>query len=600
MITRENFDDDICLENLKKNPDFTKQFLTTLNQVDGLSTRRLRFWSGDDYFKFKNNEIGIGSSNPNNLLKLEYYRILMEISKRNKLDEDVDLQWIYYPDDLIVRKVYEAINDGINEEYDWYYPMQFSIKLDQAIDKYDNQQIASICDFVYDISQLFYKHKKLILSQFKDSYKNIIDHSFDYLDFKFVLSDFENPFINYRHVYFNSKENTVALKDILKPNAPAMKYLKTSNLVQNIESNKTNLENKNFKHNNYDENTKIKILAKYLLTKGELMSAVRLQKLLFLIRYEEIASGDLTNSYFEDNDNFQAWSSGPVNLESYYYLRPVFIETDERDHYLLSKEQVEKIDQKYKAFFEKWKSYSDNDLINVCQTNGAWIKARAEIDLNEPCTDYLDEKSPEFLEMITNEDRVQKLKNKIVATFNASDENPFYDLSELLNYDPNQMRTDEIEYLSTWLSKKVEAKDLFNKYEGSSNPDNLVDIYNKLFLFITKQYNMDYSYSTYFSQLSYRNLNNLKNAYFELFDKTKGDVLNDFFIQKIIKRKSKFRNDFLVTTEILNLEKIKFDIKKKYIDNNETFLDVELLRDKNVKEYYRKKYIDSKKYRITI
>ena len=79
----------------------------------------------------------------------------------------------------------------------------------------------------------------------------------------------------------------------------------------------------------------------------------------------------------------------------------MFIEIDEKDHYLLPKEEVEKIDQKYKASFEKWDVYSDDDLIDISHTNEAWIKVRKDIEANEPCTNYLDEQSPEFLKMNT-------------------------------------------------------------------------------------------------------------------------------------------------------------------------------------------------------
>ena len=155
------------------------------------------------------------------------------------------------------------------------------------------------------------------------------------------------------------------------------------------------------KNNSFDENTKIKILAKYLVTKG-VSTALRLQKLLFMLRFEEVFNQNFNDSYFAANHNFQAWINGPVNTETYYYLRPMFIEIDEKDHYLLPKEQMQKIDQKYKASFEKWDVYSEDDLIDISHTNKAWIKARKDIYADEPCTNYLDEQSPEFLKMNTS------------------------------------------------------------------------------------------------------------------------------------------------------------------------------------------------------
>lgn len=182
----------------------------------------------------------------------------------------------------------------------------------------------------------------------------------------------------------------------------------------------------------------------------------------------------------------------------------------------------------------------------------------------------------------------------------------FYDLSELLlnldiENDIQKIENEDLNIFLDWLSE-IESKDLFNKYESSSNLDldKWIEIYKNFFLLITHQY--DINYSTFFSELSYRNLNNLKNAYFSLFSLTKGKSLDDFFIKKVIEEKIKFRNDFLVTTEILNLENINFEIKKRYIDNNETFLNTRYLTDGKAKDYYLKKYSNnsSKKYRITI
>ena len=235
MIRSKDFDD-IGYSYLENNPDFAKQLLTTLNQVDDLSTRNLQLWSYSDDFELKNNEISIISANSNDLLKLEYYQILMQISKYTKLDEeDEDVRWIYYPNKLIIKKSYKAINDYF-DDINRYYRMCFSIKLDQPINKYDEQQITSICDFLYDVSQLFYKKKKLEESHFRKDAREKICHFFNSLNFMFVLNDFENPLIKYRHIRFDSKLIISPLKDTLKPNAPAMKYLKTFNLVQNIKS----------------------------------------------------------------------------------------------------------------------------------------------------------------------------------------------------------------------------------------------------------------------------------------------------------------------------------------------------------------------------
>lgn len=146
------------------------------------------------------------------------------------------------------------------------------------------------------------------------------------------------------------------------------------------------------------ENTPIKMLAKYLVTKG-VQSGSRLQRLLFICRWVEIVNQQTTNSVFEPNNNFQAWINGPVNVETYYYLRPMFIKIDEKDHYLLSKEQMAPLEAQYGAIFTKWNVCSDDDFCRIFRTNQAWKQARQGIRRNQICTNLIDEQSDAFLQM---------------------------------------------------------------------------------------------------------------------------------------------------------------------------------------------------------
>lgn len=146
------------------------------------------------------------------------------------------------------------------------------------------------------------------------------------------------------------------------------------------------------------ENTPIKMLAKYLVTKG-VASASRLQRLLFILRWEEMMNEQTTNSVFATNHNFQAWINGPVNVETYNYLRPMFIRIDEKDHYLLNKAQMVPLEQQYGATFTKWNVCSDDDFCQILQTNQAWKQARHKIGANEICTNLIDEQSPDFFKM---------------------------------------------------------------------------------------------------------------------------------------------------------------------------------------------------------
>lgn len=72
-------------------------------------------------------------------------------------------------------------------------------------------------------------------------------------------------------------------------------------------------------------------LTKYLVAK-EVSAPLKIQKLLFFLRLEELKSQNsifrkfiifkkLVISYFEKENNFQAWIWGPVNVKSYQALQ---------------------------------------------------------------------------------------------------------------------------------------------------------------------------------------------------------------------------------------------------------------------------------------
>lgn len=132
-------------------------------------------------------------------------------------------------------------------------------------------------------------------------------------------------------------------------------------------------------------------LAKWLVTRGHNHSAVEIQKLLFFIRVEELKSKDVKDSFFKDNHNFQAWIYGPVNYESFNFLKPFFNKFNEIEDYLISDEEKKLIDDKYKNYLDKYKNYTIDELINESHKNVSWINARAGIPEMERCTKFMEE-----------------------------------------------------------------------------------------------------------------------------------------------------------------------------------------------------------------
>lgn len=144
---------------------------------------------------------------------------------------------------------------------------------------------------------------------------------------------------------------------------------------------------------------KIIQLAKYLYTKG-VITPLKLQKMLFFIRYEELLNGSIENSCFEPNYNFQAWIYGPVNEKSYKFMQMLFWSFDEKDEYLLKDDEMKVIDLKYGKYFNKWNKLSSDELAIKSRKNKAWINAREGLMDDEPSNKSIDESSLDFLEFI--------------------------------------------------------------------------------------------------------------------------------------------------------------------------------------------------------
>lgn len=148
--------------------------------------------------------------------------------------------------------------------------------------------------------------------------------------------------------------------------------------------------------NNIVQTGNVLILAKYLVNKG-VTSPLKLQKLLFFLRYEELKNQSTEDSYFAENYNFEAWIYGPVNRQSYFMLQDYFANQDEAEKVWLSNEEMQLIDQKYENYFLKWNRYTTNKLVKESCQNKAWLKARKDLDPNEVCFETIDELTPEFL-----------------------------------------------------------------------------------------------------------------------------------------------------------------------------------------------------------
>ncbi|BDV03377.1 MAG: hypothetical protein HPPSJP_0980 [Candidatus Hepatoplasma scabrum] len=135
---------------------------------------------------------------------------------------------------------------------------------------------------------------------------------------------------------------------------------------------------------------KIIEFAKYIVREYQIESPIKLQKILFLIRYEE-KKNNFEKSIFDENFNFEAWINGPVHVNSYSYFRPYFYNDDELEPFLPSKESKEEF-KIYDKYIEKYISFNQWKLVDITHANKAWIEARKNLDEDEISKKKIDEK----------------------------------------------------------------------------------------------------------------------------------------------------------------------------------------------------------------
>lgn len=233
MIKFENI---LRLDNnryLENNPDFTKQLLITLNQLN-YDLYSIYFTTNNSnkhtLMIHWNKNFSIRSLNPEDLLQSSYYEKLT-LLENNRL---INWQTTYYPNKLLVEKC------TLDYRFDNYKLISVSIKLDQPINMYHNQQVKTIGSFIDNIIKLICKNRfsainpNLFINNCLNRYYNS-DES--HLIITFNLKDFANPLINVNdETMRNAKFIRDKLKDVLKPKSKLFKYLETYNLVDQLKS----------------------------------------------------------------------------------------------------------------------------------------------------------------------------------------------------------------------------------------------------------------------------------------------------------------------------------------------------------------------------
>ncbi len=150
---------------------------------------------------------------------------------------------------------------------------------------------------------------------------------------------------------------------------------------------------------------KVEKFSLYLFSQYEIDSILKIQKILFFLRVYEMKKGIKVSPIFDaNNKNFQAWMYGPVNVDSYYFMRPKFYGMgDEGSDDILVKfkspefKEYEKSLEIYKPIINRLKKVDAQKLVYYSHHNIEYKNVRGTLKDFEACDKELDENKSDFI-----------------------------------------------------------------------------------------------------------------------------------------------------------------------------------------------------------
>ena len=158
-----------------------------------------------------------------------------------------------------------------------------------------------------------------------------------------------------------------------------------------------------------------------------------------------------------------------------------------------------------------------------------------------------------------------------------------YDLKKMIDY--NFLNRDSWDrQIISYVLYGIERMDLFfcNKNE------NEIESYETLFLNILTKNEVDYS--TFFTDLKFNNLTNLKNAYFNAlkinYESAGINIFEKRFVPYLNSNRKYFCDDLESTLEILN-SNLPLELQKTYISYSSTkIINTDKILDNEIRNYY--------------
>ena len=159
---------------------------------------------------------------------------------------------------------------------------------------------------------------------------------------------------------------------------------------------------------------KVEKFSLYLLLKYKIDSNLKIQKILFFLRvYEKKNKIDNSPIFDYDNENFQAWTYGPVCVDSYNFMCKI-LDTEEeeiRNDFLIELEKDTKKFDVYDHIVNKLDENEPRHLVSLSHKNLAYINVRKKANIEEwqPCCLPLDETSNDFINFNNANDEINKI-----------------------------------------------------------------------------------------------------------------------------------------------------------------------------------------------
>ena len=223
---------------LDKNPEYANKLVATLNRVDGLDPNQLTFYADSHYwtydcwfspnyeinketFAILNDQIRIQSRNRDDLLNPHYYQHLNHLANNHPIEKWI---WNYFAQDQVLQL--ESL---------YQFKPDLNIKLTKSIDQYSQNQLNAMGKLITNVYDFIIKDDELDWKQFDNQWKQAFDlDKVQSVGIVFNLNDVINPKILIRWKYKNNDNQYLNndLKQVLKADAPLLKFLNNNNNFQ--------------------------------------------------------------------------------------------------------------------------------------------------------------------------------------------------------------------------------------------------------------------------------------------------------------------------------------------------------------------------------